>query len=60
MCRATLNALQALSLYVPVQDLILNNLMLASIDPETEQEWELITASRADITATAELVTFVE
>jgi len=40
------NALQALSLNVPVQDLMLNHLMLATIDLETQREWELITASR--------------
>ena len=55
-----MNALQALSLNVPVQDLMLNHLMLATIDPETQREWELITASRTDIPTTAELVTFLE
>jgi len=43
-----MNALQALSLNVPVQDLMLNHLMLATIDSETQRDWELITASRAD------------
>jgi len=55
-----MNALQALHLNVPVQDLMLNHLMLATLDPETQREWELITASRADTPATAELVTFLE
>jgi len=55
-----MNALQALSLNVPVQDLMLNHLMLATLDPETQREWELITASRADTPITAELVTFLE
>jgi len=54
-----MNASQALSLNVPVQDLMLNNLMLATLDPETQREWELITASRSD-TPTAELVTFLK
>jgi len=49
-----------LSLNVPVQDLMLNHLMLARLDTETQQEWELNTASRADTPATAELVTFLE
>jgi len=31
-----MNALQALSLNVPVQDLMLSYLMLATIDPETQ------------------------
>ena len=55
-----MNALQALSLNVPVRDLMLNNLMLATLDPETQREWELIIASRADTPTTAELVTFLE
>jgi len=55
-----MNALQALSLNVPVQDLMLNHTMLATLDPETQREWELITASRADTPMTAELVTFLE
>jgi len=38
-----MNALQALSLNVPVQDLMLNHLMLATLDPEMQREWELIT-----------------
>jgi len=55
-----MNALQALSLNLPVQDLMLNRLMLATLYSETQREWELITASRADTTTTAELVTFLE
>jgi hypothetical protein len=53
------NTLQALSLNVPVQDLMSNHLMLATLDPETQQEWELITASCARTPMTAELVTFL-
>ena len=34
--------------------------MLATIDSETQREWELITASRADTPTTAELITFLE
>jgi len=55
-----MNALQALSLNVLVQDLMLNHLMLATLDPETQREWELITASRTDNSTTAELVTSLE
>jgi len=55
-----MNALQALSLNAPVQDLMLKHKMLATLDPETQREWELITASRADTPKTAELVTFLE
>jgi len=54
-----MNALQALSLNLPVQDLMLNHLMLATIDLETQREWELITALRTD-TPTAGIVTFLE
>ena len=55
-----MNALQALSLNVPVQDLMLIHLMSATLDLETQREWELITASRTDTPTTAELVTFLE
>jgi hypothetical protein len=54
-----INALQALSLNMPIQDL-LNHLMLATLDTESQREWELIMASRTDTPATAELVTFLE
>jgi len=54
-----MNVLQALSLNVPVQYLMLNHLMLATLDPETQREWEITTASRTD-TPTEELVTFLE
>lgn len=54
------NALQALSLNVPIQDLMLNHWMLATPDTKTQREWELITASHADTPTTAELVTFLE
>jgi len=55
-----MNALQALSLTVPVQDLMLNHLILATLDAETQQEWELITASCADTPTTLELINFME
>jgi len=55
-----MNALQALTLNVPVQDLMLNNLMVATLDPETQREWQLTTVSGANTPITAELVTFLE
>jgi hypothetical protein len=55
-----INALQALSLNVHVQELILNYLMLATLDNQTLQVWEQITASRTDTPTTAELVTFLK
>jgi len=55
-----MNALQALSLNVPVQVLMLNHLMLATLDTETQREWKLYTASRADTPTIAELITFLE
>ena len=55
-----MNALQALTLNVPVQDLMLNHLMLATLDAETQREWELFTTSRADTPTTTDLVTFLE
>ena len=54
-----MKALQALSLNVPLEDLMLTHLMLATFDPDTQRECELTTASRAD-TSTAELVMFLE
>ena len=39
---------------------MLNHLMLAILDRETQREWELIMASCTDTPTTAELVTFLE
>jgi diphosphomevalonate decarboxylase len=36
-----MNALQALSLNVPIQDSVMNHIKLASLDGETQREWEL-------------------
>jgi len=55
-----MNTLQALSLNEPIQDLMLNHLMLVTLDTETQRERELIMASRTDTPTTAELVTFLE
>ena len=55
-----MNALQALQLNVSAQDLILNHLMLATIDPETQREWELHTTTSTATPTTAELITFLE
>jgi hypothetical protein len=41
-----LNALQALALATPTHDLILNTLMLASLDQDTQKESEIFTSSR--------------
>jgi hypothetical protein len=49
-----------MSLSVPIQDLMLNTLLLASLDPQTQREWELFTSTRRDIPSTKELVSFVE
>jgi diphosphomevalonate decarboxylase len=57
---SNLNAFQALDVTVPIQDLMLNHLILSTIESETQKEWELITAPRADIPSTTELVTFLE
>ena len=38
---------------------MLNHLMLATLDPETQREWEIYTASHAETPTTAELVTFL-
>ena len=55
-----MNALKALPLNVPIQDLMLNHLLLSALDAETQREWELITASREDIPSTSDLITFLE
>jgi len=55
-----MNTLRALSLNVPIQDLMLNHLLLSALDAETQREWELLTASREDIPSTSDLMTFLE
>jgi hypothetical protein len=55
-----INALQALSLNVTVQDLMVNHLILASLDDQSQRDWELVTATRADIPISADLITFLE
>jgi hypothetical protein len=57
---SNLNAFQALEVNVPIQDLMLNHLILSTIDSETQKEWEIMTAPRLDIPPTTELVTFQE
>jgi len=55
-----MNVLQALTLNVPTQNLMLNHLVLATIDPDTQREWELNTASHEDTPTTAEFIAFLE
>jgi hypothetical protein len=55
-----MNALKALTLNVPTQGLILNHLMLATIDPDTQRKWELVSAPRSDTPTTADLITFLD
>jgi hypothetical protein len=55
-----MNALEALSLNVPVQDLMLNLLMSATLKNDTHQHWKLLTASCAETPTTAKLITFLE
>jgi hypothetical protein len=54
------NALQALSLNVTVQDLMVDYLILASLDDQSQRDWELATASCADIPTSADLIAFLE
>jgi hypothetical protein len=54
-----LNALQALSLNVTVQDLMVNHLILTSLDEQSQRDWEIVTAPRLDIPS-ADLMTFLE
>jgi hypothetical protein len=55
-----INALQALSLNITVQDLMVNHLILASLDDQSQRDWELVTAPRAEIPTSADLITFLE
>jgi hypothetical protein len=55
-----MNTLQALILNVPTQDLMVNHLMLATIDPDTQQEWEFNTATHEDTPTTEEFIAFLE
>jgi len=55
-----MSALYALSLKVTYQDLMLNHLMLATLDAETQKEWELLMAARVDPPTTSELITYLE
>jgi hypothetical protein len=55
-----MNALQALSLNVPVQDSMLNHLMVATLDNETLQQWKQITNTRMDLPTTTDLITSLE
>ena len=48
-----MNALQALSLNVPIQDLMLNHLKLPTLDTVTQRKWEMIMALRTDVPTTA-------
>jgi diphosphomevalonate decarboxylase len=53
-----INALQALSLNVSIQDLMMNQLIVASLDQQL-QDWEIFTAASLDIPTLADLITFL-
>jgi hypothetical protein len=55
-----MNALEALTLNVSFQDLMLNHMMLATLYAETHREWEVLIAAREDMPTTLELITFLE
>jgi hypothetical protein len=55
-----LNALQALSLNVPIHDLMVNNLLLATMDPDAQKEFEIFASTREEPPTTSELKTFLE
>jgi hypothetical protein len=57
---SNLNALQALSLNVRIQDLIVNHLLLATRNPDTQKEFEIFTSTRDETPITAELIKFLE
>jgi len=55
-----MNALQALSLNMPVQDLNFHHLMSATLAPQTQRELEPNNASRTDTQTNAKIITFLE
>jgi hypothetical protein len=55
-----INALQALTLNVTVQDLMVNHLILASLDDQSQRDWEHFTASCSDIPTSGDLIRFLE
>jgi hypothetical protein len=55
-----MNHLKALTLNVATQYLLLNHLILTTIDSNTQREWELLTASRTDVPSTEERIAFME
>jgi hypothetical protein len=57
---SNMNAIQALALNTPMQDLILNHLLLSALDSETHKEWELQTATQQDIPSTSVVTDFLE
>jgi hypothetical protein len=55
-----LNALQTLTLNVSLHDLILNQLILVTLDSERQKQWEMLITLRTDSLTTAELITYLE
>jgi hypothetical protein len=56
---SNINALQALSLNVSIQDLVLSHLILETLDADTLKEWETHPA-RSDVPLITELINFLE
>jgi hypothetical protein len=50
-----INALQALSLNIPMHDKILNHLMLSTLGAEKHKVWEMHTVAHQDIPLTTEV-----
>jgi hypothetical protein len=53
-----MNALEALTLNVSFQDLMLNHMRLSTLDAETHREWEVLIGAREGMPTTLELITF--
>ena len=58
--RSNVNALQALTLNVPMHTLILNHLLLSALDTDTHKTWEIHAAAQEDIPSTTEVIQFLE
>jgi hypothetical protein len=54
------NALQALSLNVMWQELIINDMVLERLDGETHKAWELKTASSQEMASLVDILSFLE
>jgi hypothetical protein len=58
--RSYVNALQALTLNTPMNNLILNHLLLSALDSDTPKTWEIHASEQENIPSTKEVLQFLE